>query len=182
MAYGCDLGSGQRLYLDNQKMQTTVAISSSSAGQQQQASSTLQTGAWTSPPEVYRTSEEVVVKLHTANGNQFIQIQGSSMDMLATAPPLGTAKQLSTQQTNIPASMQPMEPMKPMQPMTMGTMQMNLKPMAMRMGDMEMRMGAVSAGSANAATPVPTRQFCSQCGASIKPSDRFCASCGHQIL
>jgi len=161
VAHGCDLGSGQRLYLDSQGMQTTVAIASTSAGQQQQSSSSLQTGAWTCPPEVYRTSEGIVVKLHTANGNQFIQIQGSSMGMSTTAPLLINAEQLSTQQTNVPASMQPMAPMKPMQQMTMGTMQMNLKPMEMRMGDMEMRMGSVSAGSANAATPAPTRQFCS---------------------
>lgn len=186
MAYGCDLGNGQRLYLDTQELQTIVTIASSSVGQQQQATSSLQTGAWTSSPEVYRTFEGVVVKLQTANGTQFIQIQGSSMGLATSAPSLSQAEQLPTQQTHVPDSplspMQPMEPMKPIQPMTMGTMQMNLKPMEMKMGDMEMRMGAISAGSTNAATPTPTRQFCSQCGASIKPSDRFCASCGHQIL
>jgi len=176
MAYVCDLGSGQQLSLDGQGTQTIVAISSSSAGQQQQATSSLQTGTWTSLPEVYRTSEGVVVKLETVNGNQFIQIQGSHMSLSTIAPSLINAVQLATQQTNVPAST--MQPMKPMQPMTMGTMQMNLKPMEMKMGDMEMRMGS----GVNAATPAPTRQFCTQCGTSIKPSDRFCASCGHQVV
>ncbi len=192
MAYVCDLGNGQRLYLDTQELQTIVTIASSSVGQQQQATNNLQTGAWTSSPEVYRTFEGIVVKLQTANGNQFIQIQGSSMGLATSAPALSQAEQLPTQQTHVPDSpmqpIQPMEPMKPiqpiqpMEPMTMEPMQMNLKPMEMKMGDMEMRMGAMSAGSTNAATPTPTRQFCSQCGASIKPSDRFCASCGHKIL
>ncbi|PZV16627.1 MAG: zinc ribbon domain-containing protein [Leptolyngbya sp.] len=180
MAYVCDLGSGQRISLDGQGAQTIVAISSNSAGQQQQATSSLQTGTWTAPPEVYRTSEGVVVKLQTANGTQFIQIQGSRMGMVATPPSLTNAEQLPTQQTNVSDST--MQPMKPMQPMNMGTMQMNLKPMEMKMGDMEMRMGSASADSINAAKPAPTRQFCTQCGASIKPSDRFCASCGHQIV
>jgi hypothetical protein len=196
MAYVCDLGSGQRLYLDTQEMETIVAIASSSTGQQQQATSSWQTGTWTSPPEVYRTSEGVVVKLQTANGNQFIQIQGSRMGLATSAPPLSKTEQLPTQQTNTPASpmqpMEPMKPMKPLQPMTLGTMQMNLKPMAMKMGDMEMRMGSGvtdsgkadsgKADSGNTGTSAPTRQFCTQCGASVKPSDRFCASCGHQIL
>lgn len=184
MAYVCDLGSGQRLDLDIQGTQTIVAIASSSPGQQQQATSSLQTGAWTSPPEVYRTSEGVVVKLQTAEGSEYIQIQGSSISLSTTAPALST-EQLPTQQTKILNStlppiqpMEPMEPMKPMQPMTMGNMQMNLKPMEMRMGDMEMRMGAPVA---NPTTPTPTRQFCSQCGVSVKPSDRFCASCGHPL-
>ncbi|MEX0269217.1 zinc ribbon domain-containing protein [Leptolyngbyaceae cyanobacterium UHCC 1019] len=187
MAYSCDLGSGQRLDLSNQGTQTTIAIASSSIGQQQQSSNSLQTGAWISPPEVYRTSEGVVVKLQTDAGNQFIQIQGSHMSLSATALPFSTAEKLSVQQTNIPAStlppmpsMPPMEPMKPMQPMTMGTMQMNSKPMAMTMGAMEMRMGSES-GAANTTPPTPIRQFCTQCGTSVKPSDRFCASCGHQL-
>ncbi|MBM0741662.1 zinc ribbon domain-containing protein [Phormidium sp. CLA17] len=183
MAYVCDLGSGQQLYLDTQGTHTTVAIASSSAGQQQQATSSLQTGAWSSPPEVYRTSGGVGVKLQTVNGTQFIQIQGSHIALSTAVPPLSTAEQLPMQQTistqTPKASMQPMEPMKPM---TMGTMQMNLKPMEMRMGNMEMRMGSGStdsASAASAATPAPTRQFCGQCGVSVKPSDRFCTSCGH---
>lgn len=187
MAYVCDLGSGQRLDLDIQGTQTIVAIASSSAGQQQQATSSLQTGAWTSPPEVYRTSEGIVVKLQTTQGSEYIQICGGTISLSTTAPELNT-EQLPTQQTKILNStlppmepMKPTEPMKPMQPMTLGNMQMNLKPMEMKIGNMEMRMGSGSVGSANAATPAPTRQFCTQCGASIKPGDRFCASCGHQL-
>lgn len=181
MAYSCDLGSGQRLDLDIQGTQTIVAIASSSAGQQQQSSNSLQTGAWTSPPEVYRTSDGIAVKLQTAQGSEYIQIHGSSISLSTTAPELST-EQLPTQQTKVlNSTLPPMEPMKPMQPMTMGTMQMNLKPMAMKMGDMAMQIGSSSVSSTTAATPAPTRRFCTQCGVSVKPSDRFCASCGHPL-
>jgi hypothetical protein len=199
MAYSCDLGSGQQLHLETQGTQTIIAIASHSAGQQQQSSSSLPTGAWASPPEVYRTSEGVVVKLQTANGNQFIQIQGGRIGLSTQVPSLSKTEQLPTQLINSRAAtiaplppmesmppMEPMKPMKPMPPMTMGTMQMNLDPMEMRMGNMAMRMGSGNANTnATQSAPTqsaPTRQFCTQCGTSVKPSDRFCASCGHQLV
>ncbi len=76
---------------------------------------------------------------------------------LSTTAPEFSTEQLPTQQTKIlNSTLLPIEPMKPMQPMTLGNMQMNLKPMKMKIGDMEMRMG-FSVGSVNAATPAPTR-------------------------
>jgi hypothetical protein len=189
MAYICDLGAGQRLYLNTQGTQTIVTIASSSVGQQQQSSSSLKTGAWSSPPEVYRTFEGIVVKLQTTHGTQFIQIQGSQIGLSTHAPSFNRAEPLSMQQTpNSPAStmppmepMQPMKPMEPMKPMRMGNMEMSLNPMEMRMGNRSMKMGATFEGSATSFIPNSTRQFCSQCGVSVKPSDRFCASCGHRL-
>jgi zinc-ribbon domain len=183
MVYLCDLGSGHSIYLDNQGTQTVVTTLSSSPGQQQQASNSLQTGAWVAPPQLFRTPAGVVIKIFTAQGDLFIQIQGSSMHAIDGVPMVGNAQQMQMQQVaSAPSSsiplMQPMQPMPPMQPMKMGNMQMNLKPMEMRIGNMEMRMGK--------ATPVAnsaqgTRHFCSQCGVAVEASDRFCAHCGYKL-
>ncbi|HAG79661.1 MAG TPA: zinc ribbon domain-containing protein [Cyanobacteria bacterium UBA12227] len=189
MAYVCELGTGQRVYLDNQGTQTVVTTVSGSLGQQQQASNSFQTGSWTSPPQLFQTSNGVILKIETAQGEHFIQVQGGSMSVMSGTPSLGSSQQMQMQQvattpaTTMPPMepmqpMKPMEPMQPMQPMKMGDMEMNLNPMEMRMGNMEMRMGAPM----SIATPAEnTKRFCSQCGASINVGDRFCSSCGHRL-
>jgi zinc-ribbon domain len=174
MAYSCELSPVQKIYLDNPGTQTVVTIFSGSPGQQQQSSSSLQTGSWTAPPELFQTPNGVVLKIATAQGNHFMQIQGSSTSIMSGSPSFGSAQQMQLQQVASPltSSMPSMEPMEPMQPMKMGNMSMNANPMEMRMGNMEMRMGELTQG---------TRRFCSQCGAAVQPEDRFCASCGHQL-
>jgi hypothetical protein len=198
MAYVCEMGTGRRLYLDNQNGQTIITISNTAPGQQQQASSSFQTGPWTATPEVYLTSDGAVVKLQTARGANYIRLQGNSIGV-SEALSLNELQQMQMQQTTgfVPSSMPPMqpmppiEPMKPMepmrpmdsnQPMTMGDMQMNANPMEMRMGNMEMKMGQrhAAAPSSTEVTPA-TKRFCSQCGAAVKESDRFCTSCGHRL-
>jgi NADH pyrophosphatase NudC (nudix superfamily) len=182
MAYVCDLGTGQRVYLDNQGMQTVVTTVSTSRGQQQQSSSGFETGSWTAPPELFQTANGVIVKINTAGGDRLIQIQGNSMSVTSSVSSLSNSQQLQMQQVaSTPASsmppmqpMEPMQPMKPIEPMKMGDMQMNLNPMEMRMGNMEMRIGSTAQDS-------ETRRFCSQCGAAVGASDRFCSSCGHQL-
>ncbi|HEY9627634.1 MAG TPA: zinc ribbon domain-containing protein [Coleofasciculaceae cyanobacterium] len=178
MVYACDLDNGQRLFLDNAGNQTLITLASSSAGQQQQASQSIQTGSWIAPPEVFRMAGSIIVKLRTAQCKHFIQVQGSSVNVLSSAPSLSHAQQIQMQQVNSPTS-EPMriKPMEPMKPMDMGNMQMNLKPMEMKMGNMSMQMGVPTAPPA----PPSTRQFCSQCGVAIQPDDRFCSSCGHQL-
>lgn len=186
MAYVCELGTGQRVYLDNQGTQTVVTTSSSSAGQQQQASSSFTTGSWTSPPELFQTPTGVVLKIKTAQGEHYIQVQGGSMSVMGAMPTIGSSQPMQVQQiANMPASsmppMQPMEPIKPMEPMKpmkMGNMEMNMNPMEMRMGNMEMRMGE----SMSFSTPDQnTKRFCPQCGDAVSLSDRFCASCGNRL-
>jgi hypothetical protein len=202
MAYVCELGSGQRIYLDNQGGQTIVLIASSAPGQQQQASNSLNTGLWTSPPIAYQTPNGVVFKIVTAQGEHYIQCQGSSMGVVSSAAFAGSgSQQMQIQQVaGMPSSsmpsmqpmppmqpmpsmqlmkpMEPMQPMPPMQPMSMGDMQMNMNPMQMRMGNMEMQMGK----PVTPATAAPgTHRFCSQCGAAVELGDRFCASCGHRL-
>jgi hypothetical protein len=173
MAYICDLNTGQRIYLDNQRGQTIITLSSSSIEQQQQSSSSFTTGRWNASPEIFQTPYGIVIKIYGESGEHLISVQGSSIGVMSQSPPLTPSQQLQTRQVesqifSIP-SMQPLEPMKPMQ---MGNMQMNLNPMEMRMGNMEMRMGSQ--------TPA-NRRFCSQCGASIKSEDRFCSSCGNSL-
>jgi hypothetical protein len=183
MVYLCDLGSGQSIYLDNQGAQTTITTLSSSPGQQQQASSSLQTGAWVAPPQLFRTSTGVVLKIFTAHGDRFIQIQGSTMHAIDDVTIVGSAQQMQMQQVGSapPSSIPPiplMQPMQPMKPMQMGDMQMNQNPMEMRMGNMEMRMGKATSPTNSAQG---TRHFCSQCGVAVEASDRFCAHCGCKL-
>jgi hypothetical protein len=195
MAYACELGTGQRIYLDNQGTQTVVTTMSGGPGQQQQSSTGFHTGVWTVPPEIFQTAGGAVLKVTTAQGEHFIYIQGSSMQVMGGTPSLSGSQQMQVQQVaGIPSSsipsmtpMEPMKPMKPMEPMSMGGMQMN--PMEMRMGDMEMRMGSPAASSTpkipnpSAASGTPsTRRFCSQCGTAVEPEDRFCSSCGHRLV
>jgi zinc-ribbon domain len=180
MAYACELGTGQRIYVDHQGTQTMVTVMGGGPGQQQQSSTSFHTGSWTTPPEIFQTAGGAVLKITTAQGEHFIYIQGGSMQMMGGVPSLSGSQQMQVQQVaSIPtSSFPPMEPMKPMKPMSMGGMQMN--PMEMRMGDMEMRMGSPTASS-KPNTPNP-RRFCSQCGTAVEPEDRFCSSCGHRLV
>jgi len=184
MSYFCKLRMGQRVYVDNQGTQTIVTTASSSPGQQQQSSMGFQTGHWTAPPEVLQTPSGSVLKITTAQGHTFIQVQGNHVGLTGEVPSRGFQAMQMHQTSNSPVSsmppmepMKPMKPMKPMQPMSMGNMQMTMNPMQMRMGDMEMQMGS----PASSGTTSSTQKFCSQCGSSVKPSDRFCSNCGHTL-
>jgi len=187
MAYTCDLGSGQRIYLNNTGADTIITLASSSTGQQQQASSRFQVGAWTQPPELYRRGANVFIKLSTSQGDHYLQLQGNQMGALGAAPDLSNCQQMGMQQAAAPATpsipdMEPMQPMQPMQPMTMGDMQMSTQPMQMRMGNMAMSMGESGQNRpANADANTGGRRFCTQCGQPVSPSDRFCGQCGHQL-
>lgn len=86
MAYVCEIGTGQRAYLDNQGKQTIVTTASSSLGQQQQSSQSFVTGSWTASPESFRNASGAIVKITTSQGQYFIQIQGNSMSMMAESP------------------------------------------------------------------------------------------------
>ncbi len=180
MAYVCELGTGQKVYLENQGTQTVVTTLSGSLGQQQQSSSSFTTGIWTLPPEMFQTPNGFVLKISTNQGEHYIQIQGNSMGVMSASPSLGSSQQMQVQQVANASSfsmspLPPIQPMQPMQPMSMGDMQMSQNPMAMRMGNMAMSMGTP-------AQPTQSiKSFCSQCGAKVGASDRFCSSCGHQL-
>jgi zinc-ribbon domain len=191
MAYMCEISPNRQVYIDTQGNNTIVTLMTGGPGQQQQASNSFQTGDWVSPPEIFTVPLGAVIKLHTTQGEHYVQIQGGSMT-LGSASSVAASQQMQMQQADTPAapSMTPMQPLKPMQPMKMGNMEINNNPMEMRMGNMHMQMGHMRMGepiqSAQSASPSqsaqPTRKFCSQCGVSVEPSDRFCSSCGHRLV
>ncbi|MDJ1171841.1 zinc-ribbon domain-containing protein [Roseofilum sp. BLCC_M154] len=182
MTYMCDLGSGHRIYLENQGMQTVVTAIASSPGQQQQSSNSWQTGSWSSAPEVFATGNGVVIKIKTSGGDRLLQVQGMQMGMLSSTDIPSQQQAIALQTVDaMPNTAQPMQPMKPMEPMKMGNMEMSFSPMQMKMGNMDMQMGSASSESSSSSSTTPQRRFCSQCGAAIKPEDRFCSSCGHRL-
>ncbi|MBD2104660.1 zinc ribbon domain-containing protein [Leptolyngbya sp. FACHB-261] len=178
MAYTGDLGNGQQVYVENQGTQTLISLSSSSPGQQQSQRCTLETGAWLSPPILFRVPRGLILRLESAQGQQFVHLQAGGISTLATAPSLLDADILPLQVSPSLASNQSaveIQPMQPMQPMRMGNMEMQMNPMEMRMGDLELRMSSSQPSSTPSQTP---GRFCSQCGQSVAASDRFCIHCG----
>ena len=161
MVYTCNLDNNRQLYIENQGVQTVIALSSTSPNQQQSQRSSFETGNWILPPSLFRTSSGLVVRIEAQQGQYFIQVQASGMSILTTAPSLIDAEVLPLQRATAQTApkFQPMPPMTPM------------APMQMRMGNMEMQMGK----------PLG-RRFCSQCGHGVEPSDRFCPQCGHQLI
>ena len=192
MGYRCEWATGQSVYLENVDDQTRVTLTNSSPGQQQQSSSHVQTGRWTAPPEVLQAAIGLVVKLLTAQGERFIYIQGNQVSTSKEAPSWGDAQPLPVHVDSTPAAMAPtpsMPPMQPLPPMKMGDMQMNQTAMTMQMGKMRMEMNPIEplskpspqTGVEKPSTSAVQRNFCSQCGSTLKPSDRFCAHCGHRL-
>ena len=177
MAYTANLNANQQLTIENRDIQTSIALISSSPGQQQSQSSSVTTGHWTKPPQLFKTLSGFILEIESDRGQYFIQIQASGIQTLATAPLLNNAQQLKLQEIHQTATSQTkmeFEPMTPMKPMEMGNMSMSMNPMSMRMGNMSMQMGKeVKSTSA--------RRFCTQCGQEVEASDRFCGSCGHQL-
>ena len=157
MAYQCDLGTGQRLYLENRGTQTIVRLTSGSARQQQSQQSNFETGEWQDLPKVFRTGTGLILQIESAQKQSFVSLQAQRIGTLSHLPDMTGAEVLSLQPTEaIASSFKPMEPMKPME---------------MKMGSMQMQMG----------TPQSGQRFCSQCGESVRVSDRFCSHCGTKL-
>lgn len=181
MAYLCNLGNGQQVFVDNQDNQTIVTFTGTLPGQQQQSSSGFSTGKWTALPILYRNAGGFILRIDSDRGPHYVQLQGSSMSAMSAPPNLETAEVIPMQTAEPPPvakmepmkPMEPMEPMKPMKPMKMGDMEMRMNPMEMRMGNMSMSRGE--------STPSYQQNFCPQCGAPLKENDHFCANCGHRL-
>ena len=181
MAYACQISPGQWIYLDNLGTDTVVTVAASGAGQQQQSTSRLQTGAWTAAPTAVRLGAGVAIRLATAEGHRYIQVQGTQIAGSTGGAGFDQGVALPLQETGeMPQSplppmppMEPLQPMAPLPPMQMGNMQMSLNPMTLQMGNMAMQMGSPASG--------PKRHFCTQCGQPIQPEDRFCGQCGHAV-
>ncbi|MBW4519142.1 MAG: zinc-ribbon domain-containing protein [Scytolyngbya sp. HA4215-MV1] len=180
MRYGCDLGMGQQLLVENQGEQTWVTLTSAGTGQQQSQRSGFQTGEWQLPPTLFRAATGLLLRLEASQGQTFVQIQTGALKLASPMPSLLGAEVLPLQpiapSVQAPtANMPSMQPMAPMQPLQMGNMQMQMAPMEMRMGNMHLRMG-------EPAEPTQTEQrFCPECGAKVALGDRFCSHCGTQL-
>ncbi len=175
MTYTANLGTGQQIWIGNQGTQTTVTLSNGAAGQQQSQRMGFQTGQWIAPPTLFRTAGGFIVQLATAQGDRYLQVQGSSLQGLSAAPNLQAASAVPLESGAAPS----MPPMPPIQPMQMGNMRMQMNPMQMKMGDLELKMGDASSTETPTASSAPN--FCAQCGQRLRLGDRFCASCGHQV-
>jgi hypothetical protein len=118
MTYAHDLGNGQRLLVQNDGDNTQVALSSGDSGQQQNQSTGFSTGEWSKPPELFRTGENLVLRLESKSGVEFVGVQGSHIESMRGEPDLKNVERLTLKESdeNI-AQMKPMKPMKPMEPM-----------------------------------------------------------------
>ena len=118
MTYTHDIGDGQRLLVENDGDNTQVALSSGDSGQQQNQSAGFKTGKWSKPPELFRAGDDIVLRLESKSGVQFVSVHGHQIESMNREPDLKTAEKLTLKESdeNI-ARMKPMEPMKPMKPM-----------------------------------------------------------------
>ena len=118
MAYSCDIGNGQRLLVQNEGDNTQVALSSGDSGQQQNQSTGFPTGEWSKPPELFRTRENLVLRVEGKNAVQFIGVQGDQIESMRSEPKLENAEKLTLKESNENiARMKPMKPMEPIKPM-----------------------------------------------------------------
>ena len=124
MTYAYDLGNGQRLLVQNDGDNTQVALSSGDSGQQQNQCTGFSTGEWSRPPELFRTAENLVLRLESKSGVKFIGVQGNEIESMRREPDLKNAERLTLTESNENSSrmksmepMKPMELMKPMKPM-----------------------------------------------------------------
>lgn len=169
MIYAYDLENGQELIVRNDGDNTLVALSASDEGQQQMQSTGFSTGKWLKPPELFRVRGNLVLRLETKGGVDFVRVRGSQIQLMRSDPGLENAEKLKLKKSTERLAMTAMEPLEPMKPMR------GMRPMEMRMGDMHMSMGSTEK------TPQEAQRFCTQCGERVEEGDRFCANCGHSL-
>ena len=118
MAYSCDIGHGQRLLVQNHGEETQVALNSGDSGQQQNQSTGFTTGEWSKPPELFRTHENLVLRVEGKNGVRFIGVHNDQIELMRNEPKLENAEKLTLKESDEKiAEMKPMKPMEPMKPM-----------------------------------------------------------------
>ena len=121
MTYRHDIGNGQRLLVENDAEDTQVALSSGDSGQQQNQSTSFNTGKWSKPPELFRTTDDLVLHLESKRGVQFISVHGHQIQSMSSEPDLKNAEKLTLKESDERIArmkpMKPMEPIKPMEPM-----------------------------------------------------------------
>jgi hypothetical protein len=91
MAYRCEPHPGQQLFVDQQAGQTLVLSRRSQPGQQHQASSSFTTGAWTQPPELWRSAQGQFIYLQSTQGKTLVQVHPDGLEVMANpaiVPPI----------------------------------------------------------------------------------------------
>jgi hypothetical protein len=123
MTYAYDLENGQRLITQNEGDDTLVALSSSDKGQQQSQSTGFNTGKWLKTPELFRTGENLILRVESEGGVEFITVRGNQIQSMGSEPELKNAERLNLKESDESVAIKPMKPMEPMKPMKpMGSM------------------------------------------------------------
>jgi hypothetical protein len=197
--YSCDLPSGQTLYLENQGDMTNATVLMKQSGQQQQSGSSVMTGTWQIPPEVFAMGGGAVVRLTTAMGVWSLMVQGMSLSVQSGTVEMGNQVMGLTALSQMPNvasssfSMPPMTLMTSMPPMK--PMGMSMNPMQMQMGNMGMSMGGSSSsqasssvssggnsgsnGAANSSRDSPSQDSPGKASGNVKSDNvKFCSQCG----
>ena len=86
MTYSHDLENGERLLVQNDGDNTQVALSSGGGGQKQNQSTGFSTGEWSKPPELFRIDDELVLRLESKSGVEFIAVQGNQIHRCEASP------------------------------------------------------------------------------------------------
>ena len=111
MTYVHDIGNGQRLLVENDGDNTQVALSSGDSGQEQNQSTGFSTGKWSKAPELFRISENLVLRLESKSGVEFIGVHGNQIESMRSEPALENAEKLTLKESNENiVRMKPMEP------------------------------------------------------------------------
>jgi zinc-ribbon domain len=183
MAYTTDLGDGQKLWLSNHGAFTQITLGNSASEPQQRQSNSFETGAWIAPPALFCTAIGVVLRIHAALGQTFIQIQESQMQLVSTLlQPLQDADAVPLQEVGDDLSAQPMsqiQSLSSLPPLQIGDMQMQTT------DGIVIQLPSPFADSqqtpSSTVSAAESHRFCSQCGHSIGRGDRFCSHCGHKL-
>ena len=92
-----------------------VALSSGDSDQQQNQSTGFNTGEWSKPPELFHSPENLVLRIESKSGVEFIAVRGNQIESMRSEPNLKNAEKLTLKESDEKiARMKPMEPMKPM--------------------------------------------------------------------
>jgi hypothetical protein len=118
LTYAHDLGNGEWLLVQNDGDNTQVALSSGDAGQKQNQSTGLTTGEWSKPSELFRIDNELVLRVESKSGVEYIAVQSNRIQSMRSESDLKNAQRLALEKSDERIEkMEPMKPMKPMEPM-----------------------------------------------------------------
>lgn len=118
MSYAYRMENGQQLLADDEGDQTRVSLGRGEGGSQQQSQgNTFDTGSWSKPPTLFKTGQDLILRVEAKGGTRFIRVHGDELQLLNDEPDLDQAQQLDLSESDQPAGMKPMKPMKPMEPM-----------------------------------------------------------------